>query len=181
MNKSNNRRVQMTKQLIKDSLLELLETKKIQSITVRALCEHADVNRSTFYKYYGSQYDLLKEMEEDLLKTVEKGLDYDDENSNNDYHLNNILKFIKNNMKFCKILLNENTDADFQARLLGLPVIIDKLDIEMRNHRDVEGIYVRKFILYGGYNLVVDWVKDDCTVPTEKIAEIILRITKNIM
>lgn len=61
--KKENRRTQMTKRMLKDSLLELLEHQDIQKISIRALCELADINRSTFYKYYASQYDLLKDME----------------------------------------------------------------------------------------------------------------------
>ena len=67
MNHKDNRRVKLTKQLLKDSLCGLLEQKSIHEISVRTLCENADINRSTFYKYYGSLYDLLKEMEDDFL------------------------------------------------------------------------------------------------------------------
>ena len=35
-------------------------------ITIRELCERAGINRSTFYKYYGNQFDLLNEMEKDI-------------------------------------------------------------------------------------------------------------------
>ncbi len=58
--KREDRRTQMTKRMLRDNLLELLEHQNIQKISVRALCEQADINRSTFYKYYKSQYDLLK-------------------------------------------------------------------------------------------------------------------------
>ncbi len=179
MNKKDNRRVQMTKQLMKDSLLEMLETEHIHKITIRALCERADVNRSTFYKYYGSQYDLLRDMEEDLLNEIEKILECVAQNENSCIHLNSILSFVKDNIKLCKILLNENTDADFQIRLLGLPAILDKLNVQIQEYDDIERVYIRKFILYGGYNMVVDWVKSDCQVDTNKITDIIMRVTMN--
>ena len=63
MKKKENRRVTMTKQLLKDALVSLLEKNDIYNISIRELCEVADVNRSTFYKYYGSQFDLLADME----------------------------------------------------------------------------------------------------------------------
>ena len=43
-----NRRVKMTKKMMKDALLELLEKQPIEKITVTDICEKADVNRSTF-------------------------------------------------------------------------------------------------------------------------------------
>ena len=67
MEKAGNRRTRMTKQLLKQSLLELLEQKKINAITVKEICERADVNRSTFYAYYSSPYDLFDSMKQDII------------------------------------------------------------------------------------------------------------------
>lgn len=95
MNIKDNRRVVMTKKIIKDTFIEMLEKKNIQKIYVRELCEKADINRSTFYKYYESQYDLLAEMENDLLMEIEeKCMDKDDVKG-----LNNILCFLNDNKK----------------------------------------------------------------------------------
>ncbi len=79
----------MTKKILKNSLLELLEQQDIQKISIRSLCELADLNRSTFYKYYGSQYDLLKEMENDLLNQIEMVVSKDATLSVNDNRLGN--------------------------------------------------------------------------------------------
>ena len=72
MNIKDNRRVLMTKRIIKDIFIEMEEKKNIQKIYVRELCETADINRSIFYKYYESQYDLLTEMQNDLLVQIEE-------------------------------------------------------------------------------------------------------------
>lgn len=55
MNIKNNRRVIMTKKIIKDTFIEMLEKEDISKIHIRDLCNKADINRSTFYKYYDSQ------------------------------------------------------------------------------------------------------------------------------
>lgn len=51
-NMPDNRRVRMTKKLIKDAYLELLESSPSEKISVTDICKVADVNRSTFYMYY---------------------------------------------------------------------------------------------------------------------------------
>ena len=45
-----NRKIQMTKKLIREVLFECLKEKDINKITISGLCEKADINRSTFYK-----------------------------------------------------------------------------------------------------------------------------------
>ena len=58
MEKRENQRIMLSKRLIKESLTRLLASESIHKISVRMLCEEAGINRSTFYKYYGSQYDV---------------------------------------------------------------------------------------------------------------------------
>ena len=65
-----NRRVRMTRRLMKDALLELLEHTELSNISVTAICEAADVNRSTFYNYYTCPLDLLQEIEQDVLDQI---------------------------------------------------------------------------------------------------------------
>ena len=70
MEKKEDRRVTMTRRLLKDALIELLREQSIYQISIRELCQRADVNRTTFYKYYGSQFDLLADMEDDIVAFV---------------------------------------------------------------------------------------------------------------
>lgn len=64
------RRVRMTKRLMKEALLELMEEKDLMCITVTAICETADVHRSTFYNYYMDPADLFREIEQDFLDRI---------------------------------------------------------------------------------------------------------------
>ena len=46
------RRIQKTKHNLKTALVKLLETKKLEQITIVELTQKADVNRKTFYLHY---------------------------------------------------------------------------------------------------------------------------------
>lgn len=65
-----NRRVRMTKRLLQDALMELLEEKPLEKITVTQVCQKADVNRSTFYAYYPDVGALLAELENGVLEQI---------------------------------------------------------------------------------------------------------------
>ncbi len=62
-----NRRTLYTKKIIKESLIELLQTNDIHQITVTNICNKADINRGTFYSYYKDAFDLLQSIEEESL------------------------------------------------------------------------------------------------------------------
>ena len=49
--KHESRRVRITKRLMKEALLELLEENELVNISVTAICKTADVHRSTFYDF----------------------------------------------------------------------------------------------------------------------------------
>lgn len=58
------RRVQMTKRLMNDAMLEALKEKPPEKLTVAEICRSADINRSTYYKYYADplqQYEMAKQ------------------------------------------------------------------------------------------------------------------------
>lgn len=169
MNIKDNRRVSMTKKIIKDTFIEMLEKKNIQKIYVRELCEAADINRSTFYKYYESQYDLLAEMQNDLLIQIEEKC----KDADNIKGLNNILDYLNNNKKTYKIIFNANIDPTFPKKLLNLPIITEILNSKMSNRTETK--YKKTYILEGGYHVILEWLNNDCKEPAEKITEVLMK------
>ena len=77
MEKRENQRITLTKRLLKEAFLEMFKTTSLDKIHVRALCEKAGINRSTFYKYYSSPYDLLEEMVTKYIEFIEKDEQHD--------------------------------------------------------------------------------------------------------
>ena len=55
----NDRRTKRTKLLLKNAFTELLSMKTLNEISVKELCELADINRGTFCLHYQDIYDLL--------------------------------------------------------------------------------------------------------------------------
>lgn len=64
--KNIDRRVRVTKMILRDSLIDLMKEKPLHEISIKAICEKADINRSTFYHHYGSQYDLFDDIVKEL-------------------------------------------------------------------------------------------------------------------
>ena len=52
------RRIRHTIKALQDALLSLMHEKPLEKISVKEICERADVNRSTFYVYFGSPQEL---------------------------------------------------------------------------------------------------------------------------
>ncbi len=63
-----NRKVRYTKRVLRESLEKLLRDKRPDEITVKELCRHSDINRSTFYAHYEDMDRFVEEVEDDLVR-----------------------------------------------------------------------------------------------------------------
>lgn len=63
-------RIRYTKMRIKEAIFQLLTMKMIKDISVKEVCELAEINRATFYKHYMDIYDLVEKLETELLDGI---------------------------------------------------------------------------------------------------------------
>ncbi len=61
-----NQRVAVTKRMVKEGLIRLLEKKSLEKINITELCQEAGINRTTFYRYYELPRDVLTEMQNEF-------------------------------------------------------------------------------------------------------------------
>ena len=65
-------RVRYTQKVLKESFLKLLEEKPVNKITVKEVCELAELNRATFYAHYTDCFALLESIEDEMLEGFEE-------------------------------------------------------------------------------------------------------------
>lgn len=65
------RRIKRTKMLLQKTLVDLMLEKEVGKISVKELTQKADVNRSTFYLHYLDIYDMLEQMENEFVETIQ--------------------------------------------------------------------------------------------------------------
>lgn len=117
-NQTLDKRVIKTKSQLRKSLSLLLQSKKVQNITVKELSEMAKINRGTFYLHYKDIYDLLAQIQQDLLK------DFDDILTQIEPSTDNLVPFIESlfiflykNKDISKFYLQDTLDAEFSLEL----------------------------------------------------------------
>ena len=122
-----NRRVKITKTMIKDAFLELLEKHPIEKISVTDICKGADVNRSTFYAHYSEPQDLLFELEEEILASTDEHLKKIGAENDTGAHkfILSFLKYMRENDKVFRTRFfdDEQTEAAIKATIKMLNII----------------------------------------------------------
>jgi AcrR family transcriptional regulator len=124
MQAKEDQRVRITKTMIRDAFIGLLSQKSLQNITVKELCESAQVSRGTFYLHYLDIYDLLEKVENEMLEDLEMMLSNIPIISTSsppeavNAFLGPIYGFFERNKEMCAILLGDNGDKKFVARII---------------------------------------------------------------
>ena len=176
-----NRRVTMTKLLIKNALLELLEHKELSNISITAICETADVHRSTFYKYYSTTADLLREIEQDYLDRIPvppQTVDHQNQESVLEANTN-FFDYVKNNGKSFRILFGRSEDNGFASRMVEF---ICSVHLPVGEQEDEQASrFVRLYIANGTVGMLREWINADFPVSSRKIAEMMYFLSKRVI
>jgi AcrR family transcriptional regulator len=65
-----NLRARRTRKLLRDALLELVEERGFERVTVKALAERAMVSRAAFYRAHWSKYDLVQQIFDEAMDAL---------------------------------------------------------------------------------------------------------------
>lgn len=174
-----NQRVFLTKKLLENALIKLLKKKSLYNISIRELCDEASINRSTFYKHFSSQFELFNYMEDSLLKGIDSifGQTNDDEEILEE-KLIKILKYLKENKEFSKLLLTNNFDPTFPKKLFSLKGINNAIKLTIHENENESVIkLVTSFIISGSFAIIRTWLDEDCIVKEDILAKLLSSIT----
>lgn len=175
------RRVKMTKKLIKDAFLTLTEKTPINKVTVKQICEKADVNRSTFYAHYADQYDLFEEIQGDIISITPSISLYKKQPIFK--ALTNFLNFIDKNKKIYRILFSNSVGADFRNSILNKVFNRDGNSIDWINDEmNLANSMHFKMLMcgFGGMTMIENWIFDRFEASPEDLATYMTEYINNV-
>ena len=171
------RRVKYTIEMLKGALVEAMQKEHISKISVKSLCELADINRSTFYAHFRDQYDLLHHIEQEVLDNITRQLerqDFDGKGPISFQVLNLILKYVRQNASLFKALLSDTCEPDIPREIMKLPDIISVQIYEGLDERAKD--YLSVFGITGCVSILQKWLQDGMPESTGQISELILQV-----
>ena len=177
-----NRSVRNTKKRLRSSLMILLKEKPASKVTVKELCELADINRGTFYYHYTDIFDMIKNIEEeffnDFYKLIEPMKDTIKPDGDPYFMLTNIFCFFDENAKWSQIMLGPHGDLAFIQRLKQL--VDEKCSDTWKevglNLTTEEFELFNSFIINGYIGLLETWLKTGRKQAPEEMARFVTRI-----
>lgn len=169
-------RTRLTCMLIRQAFTGLLQEKPVQSISVKELCARAGINRGTFYSHYTDIYDLLSQMEEEMMRDFKTALmpllDSDTADLTPLKITTGIFKCLKENADLCAVTLGKYGDKDFATRLItiGRERCLESYSKYFAHATPKQIEYYYSFVSAGCIGLLEKWLADGMAASAEEIA-----------
>lgn len=175
-----NQRITVTKRMLREGLLRLLEDKPIEKIKVTELCREAGINRATFYSHYTCVQDVLKEMGQQVMADLAA---LQSRHAGAGFYPNaqRMCQYLADHADAARVLLRNYSGQEL------IQVFNDTYERLLRESEaqdlDVDNIKLVTSYLAGGcYSLIKFWLEEDIKKSPAQIAQLLTYLfTENLL
>lgn len=171
-----------TKQQLQNSLIETIEEKSFERITVKDIVDRIHVNRSTFYRYYDDKYQLIEDIEDKLID-INFGSQPDRisdikqfDTIFTDNAINSALKSIQDNFKEYHALLGDNGDRYFETKLVKK--FIERYNSLVSGTTDLRLELTRVAHISMVMGILKYWLKNSDRISLDEIDNVVKKLSK---
>ncbi len=185
------RRQIYTVHVIWEAYLDLLEILPEDKVRITDLCERADVNRTTFYRYYTDLDALRRDVRESFFHQLFSVMAFPEaqdsasvltprtpDSFSTRARISKALTAVLKNRRICRLLVVEN-DSDVITRQLEANLLIFRETILSTGCSEETANLYYAFFCGGMSRVLIQWILDDFAVPKEKTAAIIESFINN--
>lgn len=175
-------RVRYTRRVIQEAFFTLLAEQPVSKITVKEICELAQINRATFYKHYSDPFDLLETVKQQMLQNLQAAIARYKDEARGDF-LVELLKNLKDHDQDYDLVCSENGDPSFSSLLTQTIYRELSPDVEQK----FSGLPPRQqqmafcFLAQGTGAALDCWMKSGMQESPEEMAGLINRLGKIMM
>jgi AcrR family transcriptional regulator len=181
-------RVQRTRKLIDDALIEVTVEKGFAAVTVQDIVKRAGINRATFYRHYQDKFDLLDQHAQAIYQLADNAPDParapggDTKVEKTLLGVAQVLDHVRGHAKFYRVMLGKNGDPEFvekirhyiQKRIVG---VLPESLLADKNSADLFLSYVSS----GSVGILSWWLEHGMPYSPEQMVSIVSRFIAAIL
>lgn len=165
------------KRLLREAFFELAQDEDLESISIQKLCMQADVKRGEFYDVYGNLDSLIEDCEDFLLAEMRQCYDVPETIGDSLRNVIAVIAHIRERKFYYKVLFKPGILENFKYKLEEIYTdnVLKRIDF---NDKNPQTYYTKIFIMYGTLQVIVKWLENDCDIPDEEFADLILEMQR---
>ncbi|AVV58345.1 transcriptional regulator, TetR family protein [Paenibacillus vortex V453] len=185
-------RIIRTKEFIREALIDLIEEKGFEAITVKDITTRARINRGTFYAHYQDKFDLMARCQEefmdkmrDIVKQKVTDVNVDaDSNVPPTLPLNvmvSMFEYLDQNRKFMRAVSGPKGGLSFQTKmkefLWNTLFVRKEFPLVKQEKLLVPSEYLIAYLVSAHIGVIEQWLNGNGTESPEEMARILATIT----
>jgi AcrR family transcriptional regulator len=169
-----------TKQNLIDAFWFLYCEKRIEKITVKEITQKAGYNRGTFYEYFTDVYDVLEQIEQSLIPSLEELPPISLPQGNMGMPLDMFMTLYDQNSKYYSVLLGDNGDPAFASKLKNSikPMIKQAFSADYAAN-DIEFDFLVEYVLSASIGIMSYWFRQNKALPAEDLISLMYDVMEN--
>lgn len=167
------RRVVKTLDAIKKAILELMNEKNFDDITIQDISDRANVNRSTVYLHYLDKYDLLDKLIDEHISELKETSEWACQEEWVDATQIFFEYFENNYLFFSTMLASRDATVSFRGKFLDYVIEGYKEELNNTSGKN-EGLsedIIVKFAANAYVGVLESWLKDGMPSPPKSISK----------
>ena len=163
-------RVNKTIGKLEKALFRLLKVNKTNEITIKQLCDEANIYRSTFYTYFKSIEDLLEFFQNKYIKEFKIDIQHNYEHPEKiyDFYVRLLNKIYLNQEIYYCLYTYDNTWMMRKSLDASIDAMIPMNEKEPFTDKELK--LIKTFNCYGCNGIIREWLIDDCKDRIEDVA-----------
>lgn len=155
----------------------MLKEKPLNKITVKSICERAQINRTTFYRYYSDPHDLMEKLETELLDSFQSYV-RNMSARGPEQAIEAAMNAVKNNAELYTILISDNADHQYIGKMIANSYESFRKGFASRypqlSPKQQKWLYF--YIAQGCISIVLDWVDGGMKETPSEVARFVTRL-----
>lgn len=179
MAQKENQRIALTKKLLQEGLLRLLEVKSLDKISVTELCRESGINRATFYNHYNSPQELLADIESKMTQTLRQIIGNPRNAQEVIERTEAVCTHFYDNARTFLILHRCHSDQDITDVLyeLNQNFQLYRLSSRYTHTMNQDSLRLVTVFFYAGcYSILLDWLTNSLPLTPKEIATLMVRL-----
>lgn len=176
-----NQRVMLTKKMLQEAMLRLLEEKPMDKIHVTELCENAGINRATFYRHYQLPRDVLEEMQHCFVERVQTDFAAESVIYEPERYMDDLCQYLYDNRDLITVFMHNNAEDDiFDYIKEPFRELVEYYASMQKREDDAEEQELLcAYIAGGSYFMLRQWLLEGMKKTPQEIARFILSLMDN--
>ncbi|WP_144502091.1 TetR/AcrR family transcriptional regulator, partial [Bacillus thuringiensis] len=152
--------------------------KKIEKISIKEITDNAGYYRSTFYEYFTDIYDILEQLETELILYITESIQESLQSPHNEDIIQKIAILYEDKGEYLSVLLGNNGDPNFIQKFKKTlrPALFKSFHLSENNEYTK---LIFEFSISGILSSIKYWYDNKKTIPADEIVIMIRSILLN--